>query len=923
MKTKKNAAVMKIRTLLSAALALVVLPVLFYTGCPNALDETPENRSAAPAADQEALTVVKTTAVQKSVGFTLTSTHDGEWKVYGVETGGEALSGVSVSFSAPTLTLTAAGDDLAAGDYWVSVTETDKTESQRLGLVVVQPGQSGVPAAVNADAAKTAPSQKSVSFTLTSTHDGVWKVYGVETGGAVLSGVSVSFSAPTLTLTAAGDDLAAGDYWVSVTEAGKTESPRLALTVGPYVPGQSGVPAAVNADAAKTAPSQKSVSFTLTSTHNGVWKVYGGETEEAVLSGVSVSFSAPALTLTAAGDDLAAGDYWVSVTEADKTESPRLKLSVAEYLPTVLTLGVEDESITAKTDSGVTYTVTPSAGASVAEVNGYKVINFAAAADNIDLIQTPARKYLPKDAWTMEMYVKIAAGGGNNADFLQFWTTRGESPTFRVELPNWLFIIHGLDGTKRIGASLYEDGWRHIAIVKSGNDLTLFVNGIQTATSDGYANFNTSAFSEVSTSSIGASRVAGTQLYKYLVHNRALGASDFSGVQAVVNDLNRITVTFNANGGAFNEAGNPATKTVDIFRPANTVTPPTAPELEGKTFAGWFSNQEGTGDVFTAATAVAGHTTVYAKWSDTAVTYDVTFDAYFGAFADAATSKTVTVTFPAPVGAAMPGNPALKGFTFSGWYTKKSDEDWGDEFTKSSAVAADMTVYAKWVWDDSLNITSVTYAVNTAGTALEGTLSNGSTYNETFAPALSTGSGTIEAVNGLNVSSGNRYDFGPQAGAFFSKTDWTMEVYVRSSSVVSTASPNPLLFSKVNTTKTNGVIWIENYNWYFIMREASTSVRTQTPANTAANTWHHIAYVRSGNTITVYLNGTALALGSNPNFAPLTNNARFKSLFHNYFGAGYLKFYKFAIHSSAWASDGVEFTNAAAIVNTLNGVTGD
>jgi uncharacterized repeat protein (TIGR02543 family) len=876
-------------------------------------------QSATPAAGS--LTVAKTAGTQRAVNFTLTTPHTGEWKVYAGGTGGEALGDVSASFTVPNLTLTAAGEDLPAGTYWVSVTETGKTESFRLGLTVgayVPPPPSSTPTAGPLTVAKTSATQRAVSFTLTSTYTGEWKVYAGETGGEALSNVSASFIIPNLTLTAEGADLPAGTYWVSVTETGKTESSRLGLTVGAYTPPQSAAPTAEALTAVKTSATQPAVSFTLTSINSGEWKVYAGETGGEALADVSASFTAPNLTLTAEGEDLPAGTYWVSVTETDKTESSRLGLTVLRYLPATLTLGVEGDTITAKTDTNVSYTVTPTGGVSAGTVNGYGVVNFAAAGDYIDLIQTPAREYLPRDAWTMEMYVKTVSGAGSNTDFLQFWNTRGDSPTFRVELPNWLFITHSLNGAKRIGAGALDDAWRHIAIVKSGNDLTVFVNGTQTAASDGYGNFNTAAFAEVTTSAIGVSRTGGTQLYNYIVHNRALEAADFSGAQTVVDNLNRITVTFNANGGAFSETGSPPTKTVDIFRPANTVALPSAPVNEGKIFAGWFLNAEGSGEAFIGTTPVTDNTTVYAKWSDEPVQYEVTFDAYFGAFPDNESAKMVTVTSPNPVGDPnMPPEPALKGFTFSGWYAGKSDTDWGTEFTASSDVIAHTTVYAKWVWDDSLNINSITYTVN-GEDVLEGTLSDGSAYSETFMPTVVTGDGTIETVNGLKAASGSRYDFGPQAGAFFSKTDWTLEFYVLTTGTGN--SPNPLVFSRLDNDKNYGGIWIENPNLYFIVRETTGSVRTQTNASMSTNTWHHVAYVKTSsddNKILVYVDGVALAQGSNPSFNALTSNAYFKSLFHNYFGASYLKFYKFALYSRAWNTD--DITNAMSTLSTLNG----
>lgn len=94
--------------------------------------------------------------------------------------------------------------------------------------------QSAMPLAAETTAAKSEPVQKSVDFILTSVHSGEWKVYNTAAAGSPLPGVSASFTAPILTLTGSGDDLAERTYYVAVTEPGKAESRRLALTVEAY-----------------------------------------------------------------------------------------------------------------------------------------------------------------------------------------------------------------------------------------------------------------------------------------------------------------------------------------------------------------------------------------------------------------------------------------------------------------------------------------------------------------------------------------------------------------------------------------------------------------------------------------------------------------------------------------------------------------
>ncbi len=94
--------------------------------------------------------------------------------------------------------------------------------------------QSTTPAVTAATVAKTAATQTAIDFTLDSAIDGTWKVYDALTDGNIVNGVTASASGTTLTLTHASN-IPTGTYYISVTEAGKTESTRLALTVGAYI----------------------------------------------------------------------------------------------------------------------------------------------------------------------------------------------------------------------------------------------------------------------------------------------------------------------------------------------------------------------------------------------------------------------------------------------------------------------------------------------------------------------------------------------------------------------------------------------------------------------------------------------------------------------------------------------------------------
>jgi uncharacterized repeat protein (TIGR02543 family) len=131
----------------------------------------------------------------------------------------------------------------------------------------------------------------------------------------------------------------------------------------------------------------------------------------------------------------------------------------------------------------------------------------------------------------------------------------------------------------------------------------------------------------------------------------------------------------------------PTSKTVTS--PATTVDAlPTAPTKTGSTFAGWYTATSGGGTEFTATTTVTANITVYANWSINPV-YTVTYDSQGGTAVAAQ-----HVTLPAHTVGTLPTAPTKTGYTFGGWYTAISGG--GTAFTATTAVTADITVYAKW-----------------------------------------------------------------------------------------------------------------------------------------------------------------------------------------------------------------------------------
>jgi uncharacterized repeat protein (TIGR02543 family) len=114
---------------------------------------------------------------------------------------------------------------------------------------------------------------------------------------------------------------------------------------------------------------------------------------------------------------------------------------------------------------------------------------------------------------------------------------------------------------------------------------------------------------------------------------------------------------------------------------------PPEPAKTDYVFDGWYTAPDGVGTEFTATTTVSADKTVYAKWSF--MQYTITFNADGGSPA----TQTRTVNSGTSLGDDMPPEPAKTDYVFDGWYTAPNGV--GTEFTATTTVSADTTVYAK------------------------------------------------------------------------------------------------------------------------------------------------------------------------------------------------------------------------------------
>jgi len=168
---------------------------------------------------------------------------------------------------------------------------------------------------------------------------------------------------------------------------------------------------------------------------------------------------------------------------------------------------------------------------------------------------------------------------------------------------------------------------------------------------------------------------------------------------------NSYTVTFDKNtADAGSTAAVPPSKSVSHGTTLGTL--PTAPTRPGHTFLNWDTEPDGSGTPVTINTAVTTNITLYAQWA--AKTYTVTFDGNGVTMPNPATR---TVSHGASLGSELPDGPARTGYGFAGWYNT-SNASGGTQFTASTTVTTNITVYARW----TANSYTVTFNGNGATT---------------------------------------------------------------------------------------------------------------------------------------------------------------------------------------------------------------
>ena len=149
-----------------------------------------------------------------------------------------------------------------------------------------------------------------------------------------------------------------------------------------------------------------------------------------------------------------------------------------------------------------------------------------------------------------------------------------------------------------------------------------------------------------------------------------------------------------------------------------------------------------------------------------------------------------------------------------------------------------------WITDSSVNNAAITIFADTKPTAFSPYNSNWSAYFD--------GSGDYLAFSTYNTT--------------FGAGDFTVECWVYMPVVTNTYSSGI-----IGTTNYNGIdrgwaldiVGSNGYPRFYLYNSSGTGVTLNTTTVLPANQWTHLAAVRSGTTVTIYMNGVSIASGTN------------------------------------------------------------
>ena len=145
---------------------------------------------------------------------------------------------------------------------------------------------------------------------------------------------------------------------------------------------------------------------------------------------------------------------------------------------------------------------------------------------------------------------------------------------------------------------------------------------------------------------------------------------------------NDITLTWDPHNGST------ASTTTQTYSTTAKVTLPTAPEWEGRTFAGWYTAETGGTQVTNATNLPTASTTYHAHWTENSYTISYDYDGG-DVSGNPTTYKVSSATFALK-------NPTKTGYTFTGWSGTGLEGDENMEVKIEKGSTGDRSYAAHW-----------------------------------------------------------------------------------------------------------------------------------------------------------------------------------------------------------------------------------
>ncbi len=266
-------------------------------------------------------------------------------KVYNSATGGKLLGSRTVGSTSYDATITVTQLGVNAGLIYVTVTNDDCAESVRVPVQYEGELTSDKPLLDYITVTNNSGRTDTVTVTGLSAND-VIKVYNSETKGSLLGSATVSAAQSEAVVSIAQLGTGSGSVYISVTSAGRNESPRVRAVYSAET--RSGYVTSSNITVTNNVGKPDTI-YVSNLSEGDLIKVYNTETGGSLLGSSIVPKSGIDATVTINQLGVESGTIYVSITNNGKLESSRV---AASYLGESKSVAIDPNSVTVSNNVG-------------------------------------------------------------------------------------------------------------------------------------------------------------------------------------------------------------------------------------------------------------------------------------------------------------------------------------------------------------------------------------------------------------------------------------------------------------------------------------------------------------------------------------------------------------------------------------------